>query len=113
MATAEVLRLTHSVEDKVEGVNKGVQGVDGKVEGVDKRVRRVDHKVRTIDDRLRHDLRNWLSPPDPSINYNTACGTHHEGTAAWLTRGDAFKGWRADGCLLWVHGKPGSGKSIL
>ncbi|KAH9037519.1 hypothetical protein EDB85DRAFT_1936896, partial [Lactarius pseudohatsudake] len=35
------------------------------------------------------------------------------GTAAWLTRGDAFKGWRTDGCLLWVHGKPGSGKSIL
>ncbi|KAH9055799.1 hypothetical protein EDB83DRAFT_1087565 [Lactarius deliciosus] len=149
MATAEVLRLTHSVEDKVEGVNKGVQGVDVKVEGVDERVQRVDHKVRTIDDRvgvvndnvklivdgekersaaiqrivntvddmnrnqLRRDLRNWLSPPDPSINYNTACGTHHEGTAAWLTRGDAFKGWRADGCLLWVHGKPGSGKSIL
>ncbi|KAH9178045.1 hypothetical protein EDB89DRAFT_2064425 [Lactarius sanguifluus] len=149
MATVEVLKLTHSVEDKVEGVNKGVQGVDGKVEGVDERVQRVDHKVRTIDDRvgvvndnvklivdgekersaaiqrivntvddmnrnqLRHDLRNWLSPPDPSINYNTACGTHHEGTAAWLARGDAFKGWRADGSLLWVHGKPGSGKSIL
>ncbi|KAH9013199.1 hypothetical protein EDB85DRAFT_2098425 [Lactarius pseudohatsudake] len=62
---------------------------------------------------LRRDLRNWISPPDPSINYNTACGAHHKGTAAWLTRGDAFKGWRTDGCLLWVHGKPGSGKSIL
>ncbi|KAH9178027.1 hypothetical protein EDB89DRAFT_1299113 [Lactarius sanguifluus] len=62
---------------------------------------------------LRRDLRNWISPPDPSINYNTACGAHHKGTAAWLTRGDAFKAWRAHGCLLWVHGKPGSGKSIL
>ncbi|KAH9055814.1 hypothetical protein EDB83DRAFT_2552607 [Lactarius deliciosus] len=191
MATAEVLRVTHGVDDKVkgvgfqvEGVNKGVQDVDGKVEGVDERVQgvdervqgvgdgvkrvdervrgvdegvqRVDHKVQAVDDRvkqvdhkvavvnddvkliidggkettaalqrivntiddisrnqLRRDLRNWISPPDPSINYNTACGAHHKGTAAWFTRGDAFKYWRARGCLLWVHGKPGSGKSIL
>ncbi|KAH9016751.1 hypothetical protein EDB84DRAFT_711918 [Lactarius hengduanensis] len=135
MATAEVLRLTHSVEDKVEGVDERVQRVDHKVQTIDDRVGVVNDNVKlivdgekersaaiqrivnTVDDmnrdQLRHDLRNWLSPPDPSINYNTACGTHHEGTAAWLTRGDAFKGWRADGCLLWVHGKPGSGKSIL
>ncbi|KAH9178025.1 hypothetical protein EDB89DRAFT_1299066 [Lactarius sanguifluus] len=205
MATAEVLRVTHGVDDKVkgvgfqvEGVNKGVQDVDGKVEGVDVRVQGVDervqgvdervqgadkriqrvgdgvygvdervrgvdegvqrivHKVRAVDDRvkqvdhrmavvndhvklitdggkettatlqrivntvddisrnqLRRDLRNWISPPDPSINYNTACGAHHKGTAVWLTRGDAFKYWRTHGCLLWVHGKPGSGKSIL
>ncbi|KAI9434706.1 hypothetical protein H4582DRAFT_764263 [Lactarius indigo] len=170
MATAEVLRLTHSVDDKVlgvgfqvEGVKKGVQEVDGKVECVDARVQvvgegvqRVDQNVRTVNDgvkqvdhrvavinddvklildegkqrsaaiqqivntvddmsrnQLRHDLRNWISPPDPSINYNTACGAHHEGTATWLTRGDAFNRWRADGCLVWVHGKPGSGKSIL
>ncbi|KAI9432209.1 hypothetical protein H4582DRAFT_1777559, partial [Lactarius indigo] len=136
MATAQVLRLTQRVDDKVEGVNKGVQGVDGKVEAVDERVQRVDHNVQAVDDRvkqvddrvgvvndnveliidgnqLRRDLRNWISPPDPSINYNTACSAHHEGTAAWLTQGDAFKAWTTSGCLLWVHGKPGSGKSIL
>ncbi|KAH9013210.1 hypothetical protein EDB85DRAFT_1877177, partial [Lactarius pseudohatsudake] len=129
MATAEVLSVTHGVGDKVkgvgfqvEGVNKGVQDVDGKVEGVDERVQGVDERVQGVDERvqgvdervqrvgdgnqLRRDLRNWISPPDPSINYNTACGTHHKGTAAWLTRGDAFKAWRAHGCLLWVHGKP-------
>ncbi|KAI9434718.1 hypothetical protein H4582DRAFT_1855819 [Lactarius indigo] len=181
MATAELLRLTHSVDYEVKGVGKGVQDVNGKVEGVDERVRGVDERVQgvdevvhgvdervqgvyervqsvdervqgidervqgvdgrvqgvvklivdggkertaamqrimnTVDDmnrnQLRRELRNWISPPDPSINYNTACGAHYEGTAAWLTRGDAFNRWRADGCLLWVHGKPGSGKSIL
>ncbi|KAI9432171.1 hypothetical protein H4582DRAFT_1821453, partial [Lactarius indigo] len=127
MATAEVLRLTHSVDDKVigvdfqvEGVKKGVEEVNGKVECVDERVQGVDERVQGVGERvqdvdervrgltgnqLRRDLRNWISPPDPSINYNTACGAHHEGTAAWLTRGDAFNRWRADGCLLWVHGK--------
>ncbi|KAH9016742.1 hypothetical protein EDB85DRAFT_2122515, partial [Lactarius pseudohatsudake] len=132
MATAEVLRVTHGVDEKVEGVSKGVQDVDEKVEGVDERVQGVDKRVQGVDERvhgidervqgvdervrgvdegvqrnqLRRDLRNWISPPDPSINYNTACGAHHKGTATWLTRGDAFKYWRAHGCLLWVHGKP-------
>ncbi|KAI9430592.1 hypothetical protein H4582DRAFT_2086545 [Lactarius indigo] len=36
--------------------------------------------MNTVDDmnrnQLRRELRNWISPPDPSINYNTACGAH-------------------------------------
>ncbi|KAI9433551.1 hypothetical protein H4582DRAFT_987135, partial [Lactarius indigo] len=163
MATAEVLRLTHGVDDKVTGVGSQVEGadervqvVDERVHGVDEGVQRVGHKVQAVDDRvkqvddrmgvisddvkliveggkdrstaiqrivntvddmnrnqLRRDLRNWISPPDPSINYNTACSAHHKGTATWLTQGDTLKRWRASGCLLWIHGKPGSGKSIL
>ncbi len=60
MATAEVLRLTQSVDDKVkgvgfqvEGVNKGVQGIDGKVEGVDERVQGVDERVQGVDERVQ------------------------------------------------------------
>ncbi len=87
--------------------------------------------IHCAGDKLRRKLRNWLSPPDPSINYNIACDNHHKGTTAWLPRGNAFGGWRASGCLFWVHGKrmipltqiellltllrsiAGSGKSIL
>ncbi|KAH9066283.1 hypothetical protein EDB87DRAFT_703626 [Lactarius vividus] len=116
------------VYDKVRAMNDKVKQVDDRVtvisndmglivEGEKERSAAIDRIVNTVDDikrnRLRRDLRNWVSPPDPSINYNTACSAHHEGTASWLTRGDPFKAWRADGCLLWVHGKPGSGKSIL
>ncbi|KAH9173577.1 hypothetical protein EDB89DRAFT_706276 [Lactarius sanguifluus] len=129
------------VDERVQGVDEGVQRVDHKVQAIGDDVKQVDDRVtiisnnvklivggggersaaiqrivNTLDDidrnQLRRDLRNWISPPDPSINYNTACGAHHEGTASWLTRGDPFKAWRADGCLLWVHGKR-SGKSIL
>ncbi|KAI9432166.1 hypothetical protein H4582DRAFT_1777605, partial [Lactarius indigo] len=136
MANAEVLRVTHGIDDK--GVDVKVQGVDDRVQGVDKRVqrigegvqyvdegvRRVDNKVWIVDDRprlltyftgnqLRRDLRNWISPPDPSINFNTACGAHHEGTATWLTWGDAFNRWRADGCLLWIHGKRTRSQAVI
>ncbi|OCH90532.1 hypothetical protein OBBRIDRAFT_592935 [Obba rivulosa] len=59
------------------------------------------------------EMRRWLSPPDPSTNHNAASKSHREGTAKWFIEGEAFKEWKTTGSLLWIHGKPGSGKSIL
>ena len=39
------------------------------------------------------------------MNYNIACKTHHEGTAAWFFQGTVFKDWTSIGSLLWIHGK--------
>jgi hypothetical protein len=47
----------------------------------------------------------WLSPPDPSINYHTACDTHHEGTTTWFIESATFKDWKQSGSLFWIHGK--------
>ena len=49
-------------------------------------------------------LRSWLSPPDPSVNHNTACKTQHGGTATWFIQGNAFQDWKNNGSLLWVRG---------
>ena len=54
---------------------------------------------------LRKDLRQWIAPPDPSINFNTASDTHREGTAAWCTNGNTLANWKSSGTLLWIHGK--------
>ena len=54
---------------------------------------------------LRKDLANWLSPPDPSINLNTAGQARHEGTAVWFTQSSVFKNWKASSSFLWIHGK--------
>ena len=54
---------------------------------------------------LRKDLENWLSPPDPFINFNTADHARHEGTAVWFTQSDVFKNWKQSSSLLWIHGK--------
>ncbi|KAH9964674.1 hypothetical protein BGW80DRAFT_1447974 [Lactifluus volemus] len=62
---------------------------------------------------LQRDIRIWLSPPDPSTNHNIARTAHHDGTAAWFIQGDTFQKWKIRGSLLWIHGKPGSGKSVL
>ncbi|KAH9052937.1 ankyrin repeat-containing domain protein [Lactarius deliciosus] len=60
-------------------------------------------------------FRGWLTPPDPSTNHTNACGTQHDCTAAWVFDDDIFKEWESSqsGSLLWIHGKAGSGKSIL
>jgi len=31
----------------------------------------------------------------------------------WFNHGNLFEKWKLSGSLLWVHGKPGSGKTIL
>jgi hypothetical protein len=59
MATAQVLKVAHTVEegvrgivDKVDGVDDRVAKVDDRVEGIDSRVACVDDRVRTVDDKV-------------------------------------------------------------
>ena len=66
MATAQVLKVTHTidegvrgvadkvvgVDDRVAGVNERVAGVDRRVEGVDSRVAGVDNKLEAVGDRV-------------------------------------------------------------
>ncbi|KAF8494402.1 hypothetical protein F5888DRAFT_656619 [Russula emetica] len=134
MATAQVLKATHTVDDRVRVVENKVINVDNRVAGVDDRVAGVDNKVAVVIDggkeirvviqqvaddmdqvkrsQLRQDLRRWLSPPDPSINHNIACGAHRKQTAEWFFQGSIFTEWKSNGSLLWLHGKR-SGKSVL
>ncbi|KAH9029584.1 ankyrin repeat-containing domain protein [Lactarius pseudohatsudake] len=58
-------------------------------------------------------LRAWLSPADPSTNHNIARKAQHKGTAVWFFQGSIFIEWKSTGSLLWIHGKPGSGKSVI
>ncbi|KAF8486223.1 hypothetical protein DFH94DRAFT_175659 [Russula ochroleuca] len=55
-------------------------------------------------DQLREKIQKWLSPPDPSINHNTACEAHHNGTATWFLEGPIYNNWKTTGSLLWTHG---------
>ena len=66
-----------------------------------------DHKalISRTGNELRKDLRKWISPPDPSVNFNTASDAHHEGTAKWCTKGGTVITWKESGSLLWIHGK--------
>ena len=122
MAAAELLKITHNVDRKVEGMDNRMKGVDGKVQEVGDRVQDLDDKMdqatcssspfssilvlntRITGNQLRDSLRQWLSPPDPSTNYNIATDAHHIGTAQWFFQGSIFKDWQSTGSILWIHG---------
>ncbi len=130
-ATHGVDDKVQRVDDKVQHVDNKVQDVDDHVQRVGDEVQGVDNKVQQIaddmgdqkrsssniltslvmkaqqftGDQMRKDLRNWLSPPDPSVNYNIASDAHHEGTAMWFMESDTFNNWKASDSLLWIYGK--------
>ncbi|KAL7954396.1 ankyrin repeat-containing domain protein [Trichoderma compactum] len=58
---------------------------------------------------------NWLSDIDPSSTYNDARVRYENGTNEWLLKGsEEFKAWETNAnSLIWLHGKAGSGKSVL
>ena len=56
----------------------------------------------------------WLQYTDPSTNHNAACERREPLTGNWLLQSDDFAKWeREPKQLLWLHGIPGCGKTIL
>ncbi|KAH9073507.1 hypothetical protein EDB83DRAFT_78369 [Lactarius deliciosus] len=121
MAATHILSLTHAVDNKVTSVGNKLKDVDNRMDvvirdGKDARVvlRQTSNNVDDVKwNQLRESLRRWAVPPDPSTNHNIACDIHHGGTAEWFFQGSIFTEWKSAGSLLWIYGKPGSGKSIL
>ncbi|KAI0271929.1 hypothetical protein BGY98DRAFT_1179309, partial [Russula aff. rugulosa BPL654] len=93
MAIAEILKVTNRVDNKVTDVTETTANLTESLQ--------------------QENLREWLSPPDPSINHNIARKAYHKGTASWFFQGGIFREWKSSPSLLWIHGKPGSGKSVL
>ncbi|KAH9060233.1 hypothetical protein EDB87DRAFT_621040 [Lactarius vividus] len=124
-----------NVGDKVNDIGDKVDIVGGKVVDIGDRVQSVDEKVQVVIDdgkeakliiqqtansvdkirwnQLTQLLREWLSPADPSTNHNIARKAQHKGTALWFFQDSIFFEWKSTGSLLWIHGKPGSGKSVI
>ena len=131
MATAENLRVTNRVDDKVDKVDDKMDKVDDKVDKVDDKVDKVDNKVTVLIDAadeekrsysdlisvdsldlsilteslLREKSQKWLVSPDPSTNHNIARKAHHKGTASWFFQSRICEQWKSSSSFLWIHGK--------
>ena len=111
MMTAENLRATHAVDERVAGVDKRVAGVDDRVDQVIRSssldlISAACSTLRIISvNQFWENIHRWLSPPDPSINHNIACSTHNKKSATWFFGGKIYQEWKSKGSLLWVHGK--------
>ncbi|KAI0411065.1 hypothetical protein F5X98DRAFT_358030 [Xylaria grammica] len=59
-------------------------------------------------------LNKWLSPPDPSIDFNNALHYRQPGSGQWLFQTVTFSNWKSrKNSVLWLYGIPGCGKTIL
>jgi len=67
-----------------------------------------------VTDELRQKIHLWLSAPDPSSNHNDACQKRQATTGEWFINGEEFEQWKSGfNSFIWLHGIPGSGKSVL
>ncbi|KAH9165986.1 hypothetical protein EDB89DRAFT_2076339 [Lactarius sanguifluus] len=128
MAAAQLLEIAHNVENKITQViddGKEARAMAKEARAMVKEGRATTKDVKAIlqqatssvdsvkRTQMRQELRKWVSPPDPSTNHNIACDASHKQTAEWFLEGNKIKEWKSTGSLLWIHGKPGAGKSIL
>lgn len=60
------------------------------------------------------DFYRWLSDLDPSKRHVALESKRHPGTGSWLIQSSEFETWMSSSAasLLWIHGLPGSGKSV-
>ncbi|KAL6808340.1 pfs domain-containing protein [Trichoderma sp. SZMC 28015] len=59
-------------------------------------------------------LREWLSPPDPSENYNNGIKQRHGDSGQWFLRSRQYSSWKSQrNSFLWLQGIPGCGKTVL
>ncbi|KAN0136461.1 hypothetical protein V8E53_005829 [Lactarius tabidus] len=124
-ATAKVVNvvLERAIDgiEHVKVVNDNVVAVDDRVRGMADDIKATAEVTRQTANRVdnaernyyREKLRMWQSPPDPSTNHNILGVRQHAGTAKWFVESNKCHKWKIAGSLLWIHGKAGSGKSVL
>lgn len=62
------------------------------------------------------EISKWLSAPNPWLDHRAARKHHEPNTGAWLLKSQWYKAWKSGSSPhrhLWVHGKAGSGKTVL
>ncbi|KAJ8059585.1 hypothetical protein OCU04_011240 [Sclerotinia nivalis] len=79
--------------------------------------------VNRVDNRDAYDTKDtilkWLTQVDPREDYYRALSRRSPGTGVWIRDDPRFKTWRDcskssnDYSTLWVHGRPGFGKTVL
>ena len=80
---------------------------------------RLVHQIRALNDNLKEEERlkifEWLSTVEYRSHHRSKAKTLLPGSGRWLLKKREFGEWmnRSTSSILWLHGIPGSGKSML
>ncbi|KAK6350646.1 hypothetical protein TWF718_003833 [Orbilia javanica] len=98
---AEIPGLLSSIDRNVNEMQTDVKEIGGNIESL-------------LSEQQKPDIHKWLSPSDPSTNLNIALREHHENSGVWFLNSTNFCNWKTHrNSLLWLHGIPGCGKTVL
>ncbi|KAF5699679.1 hypothetical protein FMUND_14640 [Fusarium mundagurra] len=80
-----------------------------------KDIKAASEEIRSmLTEEQRHRVYNWLTSTDASPIHNRSRKLYEDGTGSWILRSQHWTNWLASRVrCLWVHGIPGSGKTIL
>ncbi|KAB2570645.1 hypothetical protein DBV05_g10678 [Lasiodiplodia theobromae] len=111
-AAAYARELLHFVpREEVERAAKAteiMQEFAGQLEANHKITKDTNQRVKQAE------IKRWLSPVDPESNWATARSQYYSNTGQWFLERDEFSNWKKHpGSFLWLHGRPGCGKTIL
>ncbi|KAI1178313.1 hypothetical protein F4777DRAFT_576118 [Nemania sp. FL0916] len=85
------------------------------MKNIDLVVSDTQHRVQHLQEDAHVDrIRKWLSPSDPSTNFNIALSLRHQGTGEWFIKSQSYSTWKSkNNSFLWLYGMPGCGKTVL
>ncbi|KAF3808906.1 hypothetical protein GCG54_00011097 [Colletotrichum gloeosporioides] len=64
--------------------------------------------------KLSQNIKNWLSPCDLWETHNSTLEHRQDGTGKWFLDSNAYASWKETPAVsVWVHGKPGCGRTTL
>ncbi|CUS15232.1 unnamed protein product, partial [Tuber aestivum] len=70
--------------------------------------------LQKLEENKFQEVQRWLNVVDPATNYSSARAVRETGTGDWLVKGPEYIDWKEGrGGVLWLHGIPGCGKSVL
>ncbi|KAL8969919.1 MAG: hypothetical protein Q9183_001762 [Haloplaca sp. 2 TL-2023] len=100
----QTIRLIHKLDQRTEASFRAFVNIEDRLAASDEVLR-------------RKNVLDWLSKISQQEKHDSIRALHTHGTGQWLLQNPVFQLWRdqplGQGSLLWCHGPPGSGKTLL
>ncbi|EPE28002.1 Ankyrin repeat-containing protein [Glarea lozoyensis ATCC 20868] len=110
--TASALERLEILDNRTSSLVSESASIRGSVSNVERQAGEI---LQVQTDSKYQKACEWLSAPNPIIEYSKALKDHHPGTISWFVNSEeTFESWKTlSRSTYWIHGKPGCGKTVL